>query len=758
MKKILLFVAFLLCTAQHAFADFTPVAPANLNATVNGLIVDLSWDWGNAGQTISFTDFEGETFPAEGWSVKNTQEDPNGNWLPYFFEEGGEQNLAHSGTGVALVLLGAGDDTDPSYHQDEWLMVKPGVGAVYLDFWYYLHPSLLEAGRYESFPDHYYVQISRDNGETWTELWDGRWDMGDVDAVQQASLFLGEPTDENTVVAFNAVSADDNGLYFVWAIDDVQFTAADDAVAAAPRLSVNQRNAVSNITRALNGKQLYREFTPKDNQAKASRPAKTAPKKEGGLIGGGWLNNGLTTYRVYLDDEIVGDYIKALHYQDYSEKTPGEHIYKVMAWSEAENKEYAASEVKVNVGEFVFNPANNVQATYYETTTPGKYEIIVSWEDPSGELMPVCYEVFVNDRSIGRVDYGEEYSLGQTGIYRGVYTFGVQAVYQKPEGVSEIRYAVVSPGTVLPPAGLTVTDEGNNRVLNWTAPDNAGTAPEKYTVYRGYELLADGLNAFTYTDENVPAGEYFYSVHAVYPDGTVSLPSTVAAQGANLDNTSLALVENFDNGHLPANWSVEMVDMYGRVKEMYNWRFDNWFEEEIPAEAALNGNFASVSGVAAGMNRLESYLVTPLLLLGENAKVSFTKYFTEDKPGPSGPAMFVLQKSTDYGVTWENLADLTQNADEKVVCPINENSGSEVYLRWGFLARNSGFAAIDNVVIYDDATGISSVDADTASSVDIYGVGGNIVASKASISVLNTLPAGVYMVRSGNKTVKYVVK
>ena len=73
------------------------------------------------------------------------------------------------------------------------------------------------------------MKISRDNGSTWTELWDARWDMGGVDAVQQASLFLGEETDENTIVAFNAVSGPEESLYFLRTVDDVAFYAADEA-------------------------------------------------------------------------------------------------------------------------------------------------------------------------------------------------------------------------------------------------------------------------------------------------------------------------------------------------------------------------------------------------------------------------------------------------------------------------------------------------------------------------------------------------
>lgn len=97
-----------------------------------------------------------------------------------------------------------------------------------MDFWYYIHPQLLEDGAYSEFPDHYYVEVSYDNGEFWSELWDARWDMGSADDVRQASLFLDQPADENTLVRFRAVSAEEEGLYYLWAIDDVAFRAQTD--------------------------------------------------------------------------------------------------------------------------------------------------------------------------------------------------------------------------------------------------------------------------------------------------------------------------------------------------------------------------------------------------------------------------------------------------------------------------------------------------------------------------------------------------
>ena len=107
----------------------------------------------------------------------------------------------------------------------------------------------------------------------------------------------------------------------------------------------------------------------------------------------------------------------------------------------------------------------------------------------------------------------------------------------------------------------------------------------------------------------------------------------------NATSAELPLEESFDNGHMPAGWSVDLVDAYNLVKDMYAWRFDNWFNSEINAESGINGGFASVSGVAAGMNRLESYLVTPIFDVPEEGEVvvSFDKYFFEDTPGlPTG--------------------------------------------------------------------------------------------------------------------------
>ena len=70
------YLARLLCAAllpgtAIPAAAFTPAAPGNLKADVNGIIADLSWDWGNAGEPTLAESFEADAFAAP-WSVKNT--------------------------------------------------------------------------------------------------------------------------------------------------------------------------------------------------------------------------------------------------------------------------------------------------------------------------------------------------------------------------------------------------------------------------------------------------------------------------------------------------------------------------------------------------------------------------------------------------------------------------------------------------------------------------------------------------------------
>lgn len=696
------FLTTLLASALSAQAT-EPVAPTNLNAEVNGVLVTLTWDWGNADTIVSSTGFEGAELP-DAWQTKNTYNFVEGsNWRLFDRTGQSEDFVVNSGNVCALVMPASEYDPDnmASLHQDEWLIVRPGEGAEYLDFHYFLHPELKQNGAYPQFPDHYYVKISWDNGESWEELWDGRWDMGDDFGMQQASLFLGGTTDSNTLVAFEAVSGAEESLYYLWSIDDVVFSGTATQTAQQRR----------------------------------------APE---------WLNGGNITYRVYCDDAVVGDYIKARRFVDKSDKDGGKHQYRVMAWSEAMNEEYPASSTEVEVQTFT-NPAVRNLKAEYEATGNDRYTVFASWEAPAGERQPVAYYAYLNGKSIGWVDGASELSIGQSGLYKGVYTFEIEAAYEYPSGVSERMSATTAPGTVMPPLSLKADNKSDGIYLSWTAPEGA----QSYTVYLGDSLLG------TTTETAYNAGGYVggesnvYNVHAVYADGVVSPAAVCAIELDGMPYEYTSLNENFDNGHLPLHWKAEIVDPYDKIKEMYNWRFDNWFGSDFSeafANGALEGGFASASGVASGMNRLEIHLTTPVVTFAadEVPVLDFTSAFSEPAAGPTGPAQFLLRYSTDSGQTWVDVDDLSKTPAGAYHYDLLDGTGKNVLIRWSFLARKSGIAAVDNVRLSAATVG-SSATININTAANFYTLDGR------SLQAEPTQP-GIYLKSQKGKTSKIIIR
>lgn len=204
---------------------------------------------------------------------------------------------------------------------------------------------------------------------------------------------------------------------------------------------------------------------------------------------------------------------------------------------------------------------------------------------------------------------------------------------------AEPACASVFPGTLATPTELKVSESGNGHLLEWKAPESKCT----YTIYLGDSKIAEGM----------------------------SLPVSCEVTKGGERVFELPLDEKFSNGHVPEGWSVSMSDPYGRVKDMYSWRFDNWFDMTLKGDNAFQGGYASVFGVAAGMNRLESYIATPWLRLPDGQSVLiFDSYFNEDEPGPSGEADYILQFEVGDS-DWMDMADLKEMGNGLIHFPLD---------------------------------------------------------------------------------------
>ena len=141
----------------------TPVTPTNLQADIEGCKVSLSWQRGGGEALITHEGFEGDIFPSEGWETKklNTT-DYRCSWFRYPGEDFKElenwEYYIKNGEGSAMVYMDMGYHDGIAYNQDEWLITPSYDNAVYLDFWYYINPMLLEYAQYPDFVDKYCVK------------------------------------------------------------------------------------------------------------------------------------------------------------------------------------------------------------------------------------------------------------------------------------------------------------------------------------------------------------------------------------------------------------------------------------------------------------------------------------------------------------------------------------------------------------------------------------------------------------------------
>ena len=110
--------------------------------------------------------------------------------------------------------------------QDEWLItpqfVCPPNGAVTFDSYVYY-------GSTNS--DHYYIKISTDNGATWNVLWDastltGGWNHYDA----PISIPLTDYAGQQIKLAWNAQSAPNDGLWYVWFVDNIHIGNPDRTI------------------------------------------------------------------------------------------------------------------------------------------------------------------------------------------------------------------------------------------------------------------------------------------------------------------------------------------------------------------------------------------------------------------------------------------------------------------------------------------------------------------------------------------------
>lgn len=195
-------------------------APHSLQAQVNvtGTAVDLGWTAPDPNATQILESFEDPAFPPSGWSQEITNTGgPNGQGVYYSFCRVGTVQLSGPAATPTEGSYQTGLFWD-STHQDEWLITPsfncPPGGYLRFDSYVFL-------GSVNQ--DHYYVKISTDGGNNWTELWDasaqtGGWNYYSSPITVDLENYGGMQVQ----LAFHALDGpDQEGMWYVWFIDNI---------------------------------------------------------------------------------------------------------------------------------------------------------------------------------------------------------------------------------------------------------------------------------------------------------------------------------------------------------------------------------------------------------------------------------------------------------------------------------------------------------------------------------------------------------
>lgn len=211
-------------------------APSELQAAQDGDAVKLSWTAASADKVILSDDFENTDNP-NGWEIK-TSGDRGWRWEP-----NGKTYHPYEGS-YAVTVYDAWEDI----HQDEYLTSPTFANGKTLEF----YSRTNGAGATPKDPQYYNVEVSKDNGETWTPIFNARTDEDKAYSGKylKISLDLSEYMSSTMKVRFHCYDTNNQGLSYWWQIDNLEIKGE------------NSSEAISGYAIYRNGKKIATVATP----------------------------------------------------------------------------------------------------------------------------------------------------------------------------------------------------------------------------------------------------------------------------------------------------------------------------------------------------------------------------------------------------------------------------------------------------------------------------------------------------------------
>ncbi len=195
-------------------------APSDLKADIDGKCVTLSWTVASADKVILADDFENTDNP-NGWVIATTG-DRGWRWEKGTPDKG--YYRPYEGNYAATVYYAWEDE-----HQDEYFTSPTFASGKTLQF----YSRTNAAGATPKVAPYYNVEVSNDNGETWTAIFNALTDCTKEQSGKYTliTLDLSDYMSSEMKVRFHCYDTDNLGLSYYWQIDNLEITGENPSFA-----------------------------------------------------------------------------------------------------------------------------------------------------------------------------------------------------------------------------------------------------------------------------------------------------------------------------------------------------------------------------------------------------------------------------------------------------------------------------------------------------------------------------------------------
>ncbi|TVQ17813.1 MAG: T9SS C-terminal target domain-containing protein [Bacteroidetes bacterium] len=289
----------------------------------------------------------------------------------------------------------------------------------------------------------------------------------------------------------------------------------------------------------------------------------------------------------------------------------------------------------------------------------GELEVELSWTNPTqqvdGDPLTELTAIYI-ERSGEIIDSIMNPVTGQPGTYTdnsvtetGAYLYSVFGVNSAGNGLKTFRLVFVGNDVPAAPGDVTLTSQGQDGFVTWTAPTeglNGGSFDGEglhYSILRMPDEIpvADNITETEFLDDLVTVTGYYWYIVTAYNDAGAG--GSAASNVELLSADDVLMYEPFDYpvDALPSNWQLT-----GTV--IHNWKISNTFNAGGMAPE-LRMHWASPANT--GLSRV----VSDPIDVEDLESVRFTYRMYLDSYNPGLGEVIGIDVSYDDGNTWSDI-------------------------------------------------------------------------------------------------------